>query len=351
MSLSAPSSSVPKAPRTIPVALFAVALLLVAGAAIAVTAAYFELRSPSTPPGAITITDDVGRTVAVPPNPHRVVVLAPSTMDSMVRLGLRDRVVGIDCGTTLSGGISQDYNDSQVSAWGLTNSMCVETAPSVNLPQLLNASPELVLASTIVSIADVEEMSVTYSIPVVMLQPSTLGGIAVDVTLLGEIFGVGPAASTLVGQLQAVLGTAQQLVTNLSFTGAPLPTLLLTYYASPDGSPAPGYWTYGPGTFGRSLIEFVGAASIAASSALPYFEMSGSQVLSAQPWAVIYGVGFGVTLATYQQGPEWSSLTAVQDGRAWGIDSNLLTEPDPTMVLSGLPVLLALLHPDVYPPR
>jgi iron complex transport system substrate-binding protein len=331
--------------------LFAVGLLLVAGAAIAATAAYFELRPSASPPGAISITDDVGRTVAVPSDPHRVVVLAPSTMDAMARLGLRDRVVGIDCGTPSAGGISQDYNDSQVQEWGLSSSMCIETAPAVNIPQILNASPELVLASTIVSIADVEEMSVTYSIPVVILQPSTLGGIAVDVTLLGEIFDAAPAASALVGQLQGVLGTAQQLVANLSFSGSPLPTLLLTYYASPDGSPSPGYWTYGPGTFGQSLIEFVGAASIAASSAIPYFEMSGPQVLNAQPWAIVYGVGFGVTLTTYQQGPEWSSLSAVTEGRAWGIDSNLLTEPDPTMVLSGLPVLLSLLHPGAYTPR
>ena len=348
MSFTGPNPSPRPSRRTVPVALFAVGLLIVAGGGIAATAAYFELRPATSPSGSLSITDDLGRTVSVPPNPSRVVVLAPSIVDSMVRLGLDGRIVGVDCGTPVDGGLSQDYNASQIAAWNLSSNLCVETSPSVNIDEVLNATPQLVLASTIISVSDVEEMSVTFHIPVLLLQPSTLGGILVDVTLLGQIFDASPAATHLVSQLQTVLGAAEAVVTNVSNSGTPLPTLLLTYYADPAGSPNPGYWTYGPGTFGESLIEFVGAVSISANSSIPYFELTGPQVLNAQPWGILYGTGFGVTLSTYQQGPDWSSLTAVQDQRAWEIDSNLLTEPDPTMILAGLPILLGLLHPGSY---
>jgi iron complex transport system substrate-binding protein len=340
------AAPVPPPRRSVPLALFAVAILIVAGVAIVATAAYFELRPSGSPaPGAVVITDDLGRRVTVPPDPARVVVLAPSIMDSMVRLGLRGHVVGVDCGTPAAGGLTTDYNASQIAAWNLSTGLCVETSPSVDIPQVLNDSPQLVLASTIISVSDVEEMSSTYHLPVLLLQPATLGGIAVDVTLLGQVFGVTSAAQQLVAQLQVALGTASATVANLSSAGTPLHTVLLTYYASPAGSPAPGYWTYGPSTFGQSLIEFVGAASISANSTLPYPELSGDQVLAANPWGIIYGTGFGVTLATYQGGPEWSSLGAVQQNHVWGLDSNLLTEPDPTMVLVGVPALLALVNP------
>jgi ABC-type Fe3+-hydroxamate transport system substrate-binding protein len=345
MSLSTGPSATPPAARSIPLTLFAVALLIVAGAAIAATAAYYELRPANAPPGAISITDDTGRTVAVPVNPHRVVVLAPSVMDSVARLGLRSHVVGVDCGTPAGGGLLVDYNASQVVQWNLASSMCIETSPAVNIPQLLNFSPDLILASTITSVADVEEVSTTYHLPVVMLQPSTLGGIAVDVTLLGEIFQASDASQRLVAQLQAALGSAASRVANATATGDPLPTLLLTYYADSSAAPTPGYWTYGPNSFGQSLIEFLGAASIASAAPFPYVELSGDQVLAAQPWAVIYGTGFGIDVGTYEQGPHWSDLSAVQAGRAWEIDSNLLTEPDPTMVLVTVPVMLQLLHP------
>ncbi len=341
-----PTASVPR--RTVPVALFAVALLVAAGAAVATTAAYFELRPTPPTPGTISVTDDLGRTVAVPTDPARVVVLAPSLTDTMVRLGLGGRIVGVDCGTPAAGGLSQDYNASQIASWHLNESLCIEASPNVNIDEVLNASPDLVLASTLTSLSDVEEMSTTFHLPVLILQPSTLGGILVDVSLLGEIF-ASPAAPPLVNQLQGVLGTAQTIVTNLTNAGSALPTLLLTYYASPSGSPNPGYWTYGPGTFGQSLIDVVGASSIGANSTLPYFELTGPQVLNSDPWVVIYGTGFGVELSSYQQGPDWANLPAVEAGRAYGIDSNLLTEPDPTMILEGLPLLIDLLHPGTYP--
>ncbi|MCI4334249.1 MAG: ABC transporter substrate-binding protein [Thermoplasmata archaeon] len=330
-----------------PLALVLVLLLIVGGAGIAATAAYFELKPAPVPPGSISLTDDEGRTVAAPSNPHRVVVLAPSILDTMVRLGLRDRVVGVDCGPT---GLGTDYNGSQIANWSLTSSICVGTYPSLNIPQLLNASPQLVLASTIVSLSDVEELSSTYHLPVLVLQPATLGGITVDVNLLAEIFPVSSAADALVGQLQKVLGNAQVIQANLTNSGASLPTVLVTYYAVPASSPDPGYWSYGPGTFGESLIEFVGASSISASSQLPYPVLSGPQVLLANPSVIIYGTGFGVDLSEYQQGPDWSSLGAVTGGHAWGVDGNLLTEPDPTMILDGIPILFGLIHPGLYPP-
>lgn len=338
--------------RAVPVALFAVVLLVVAGASVAVTAAYFELRPSPAPAGSLLVTDDLGRQVAVPPDPTRVVVLAPSITDAMVLLGLRDRIVGVDCGIPSDGGITEDYNASQILDWNLSPSMCVETSPSVDIPDVLNASPQLVLASTITSVSDVETMSTVYGLPVVMLQPSTLGGIEVDVQLLGQIFDVPTAAGALVAQLQQVLAGVQagvvQLESNYSYV---LPTVLLTYYASPAGSPSPGYYAFGPGTFGESLIEFVGASSISANSTLPYPELSGPQVLYANPTAIIYGTGFGLTLAnTYSLGPDWSSLGAVSSGQVYAIDSNYITEPDPTMVLVGLPILLDLLHPGLYTP-
>jgi ABC-type Fe3+-hydroxamate transport system substrate-binding protein len=347
MSLNPPAPADPPARRRIPLALAVVLLLVVGGAGIAATAAYFELKPAPTPPGSISVTDDEGRTVATPSNPHRVLVLAPSILDTMVRLGLRDRVVGVDCGTT---GLGTDYNDSQIASWDLSSSMCIDTYPSLDFPQVLNASPQLILVSTIVSLSDVEELSSNYHLPVLVLQPATLGGIVVDVDLLAEIFPVQGAANALVGQLQQVLGYAQVIQNNLTNSGASLPTVLLTYYAEPSSSNYPGYYSYGPGTFGESLVEFVGATSISASSQLPYPVLTGPQVLLANPTIILYGTGFGVNLTAYQEGPDWSSFPAVSSGQAWAVDSNLVTEPDPTMILIGIPILFGIIHPGLYPP-
>jgi iron complex transport system substrate-binding protein len=341
MSLNIDLSPPAPARRTISVAVFAVALLVVAGVAVAATAIVYSVQG-STPGGPLTVTDDLGRTVSVPQDPARVVVLSPSIMDSMYRLGLRSHVVGVDCYAASFGGITADYSPDQISLWNLSQSMCVQIAPTLDVEALLNDSPQLVFASTIVSVAAVEEISVTYHLPVVMLQPATLGGIEVDVSLLGTIFGVAAAADQLNDQLQVGLANATAVGTNLTDSGVPFPTVLVTY-----STDANGYWTFGPGTFGESLIELASATSISANSTSPYPELPGETVLISNPTYLVYGTGFGLAESSYSTAPFWSQLSATQDGNAVGINSNYLTEPDPTMILGGLPQLLTLFHPGV----
>ena len=336
--ISGPPAPAPRR-RTVSVAVFAVALIVVAGVAVALTAVLYT-GSGSAPSGSLMVTDDLGRTVSVPRDPARVAVLSPSIMDAMYRLGLRSHVVGVDCYAAEFGGLSADYSPDQIALWNLSSSMCIQIAPSLNVEALLNDTPQLVLASTIVSVADVEEISATYDIPVVMLQPPTLSGVEVDLSLLGTIFGVSSVADQLNDQLQVVLAAAAAVQTNLTDAGTPFPTVLATYSTDENG-----YWTFGPGTFGESLLELASATSISANSTLPYPELSGEVVLVSNPTYIVYGTGFGLNESSYASAPFWSQLSATQDGRAIGIDSNYLTEPDPTMILVGLPQLLAIFHP------
>jgi iron complex transport system substrate-binding protein len=344
MSLNAapppPSEPTPPPPRhrTVSIAVFVVVILVVAGAAIAATAGYYALSSSHSSSGGrtVTLTDDLGRNVTVPVDPSRVAVLSPNIMDIVYRLGLRSHVVGVDCYAAALGGLSEDYSPDQIALWNLTSSMCVQVGPTFDPESLVNVTPQLVLASTIVSVAAVEQITTQLGIPVVMLQPPTLSGILVDVSLVGEIFNVPTIANHLNAQLTTVLYNVTQLDAQwLSF-----PSVLVTYSVD-----ANGYWTFGPSTFGQSLIELAGGASISANSTTPYPELSPSQVLVDDPSWIVYGTGFGLNESTYAGGPDWSSFSAVQSGNLTGLNSNWLAEPDPTMILSGLPALIAVLHP------
>jgi iron complex transport system substrate-binding protein len=335
MSLNPPATT--PSPRPVSMAMLVVAMLLAAGVAVGATAAYYELRpaASASGPGHVGVTDDLGRRVTVPTDPSRVVVLGPSVMDSMYRLGLRSHVVGVDCYAG-SGGLSDDYSPDQIQLWDLSPAMCVQSGPTFDLEQLLNLTPQLVLASTIVSVANVEAISQAHGIPVVILQPPSLSGVIVDEELLGTIFGVSGAASALDAQLTGELANATTIDANLSS----FPTVLVTYSVDQNG-----YWTFGPTTFGQSLIELAGGASISANATLAYPELSGEQVLASDPEYLVYGTGFGQNESTYASAPFWSDLGAVKDGHAIGLNSNWLTEPDPSMILEGVPALLALLHP------
>lgn len=345
MSLNAGPPPIPRS-RQVSVTLLAVVVLVAAGAAVAATAAYFELRgsSGSAGPNSLSVTDDLGRSVSVPHDPERVAVLSPSIVDSMVRLGLRSHIVGVDCASPTFGGLGADYDANQTASWDLTSAMCVQVIP-FNSEQLLNVSPQLVLASTIISQSAVEEIGSTLHIPVLILQPVTVSAILTDVQILTAIFPSGSLGTALVGSLTAELGSVAAFDAGLSANDSNLPTVLLTYAVNPQGSTNPGYWTFGPGTFGWSMVELAGGASATANVTVPWPEVSGSQVLVANPQIVVYGTGFGLDLPQYAQGPDWSSLGAVQGGHSYGIDSTLITEPGPSMILTGLPTLIHLLYP------
>ena len=334
MLLNPTGSKLPRPAGTVPLTWMVVIVLIVAGAGIALTAV---LVTPSTStPGSVTVTDDLGRTVQVPYDPARVVVLGPSIVDLLFRLGLRSHIVGVDCYAAVDGGLTSDYSGDQVALWNLSSAMCVQVAPEFVPSMLANLTPQLILAATIVSTAEVEQVAMELGVPALILQPPTLSGILVDSSLVGEIFGVGARADALNAQLAVALYNA----TNVTDNAGNLPTVLLTYDAD-----ASGYYTFGPGTFGQSLLEITGASSISANASTPWPELSPAQVLAANPQWIVYGTGFGLTESTYASAPAWSQLAAVQNGSVTGIDSNWLTEPDPTMILDGLPALLAVFHP------
>jgi iron complex transport system substrate-binding protein len=336
-----PPSSVRRS--TVSLSVLVVIALVCAGGAAGVTAAYYSLTPsasgtsctghPST--GNLTILDDLGRCVTAPFDPTRVAVLSPNIMDSVYRLGLRSHVVAVDCYPGAFGGIDADYSPDQIALWNLSASMCVQVGPTFSVEDLANATVQLVLASTIISQEAISEIGTTLGTPVLMLQPTTMNGILDDVTLLGEIFGVARQASGLNAQLMDELANASAIRARDPST----PSVLLTYDADQNG-----YWTFGAGTFGTSLITLAGAVSISAGNPNPYPELPAETVLADNPAFVVYGTGFGLNESTYAAAPAWSSLPAVVSGSVHGFNSNYFTESDPTMILDGLPTLLAIFH-------
>jgi ABC-type Fe3+-hydroxamate transport system substrate-binding protein len=346
MALSPPAPG----PRQISLTLLVVLLLVAAGVAVVGTAAYFELRpvaSGSGAPGTVTVVDDLGRTVVAPSNASRIVVLAPSIMDIVYRLGLRDRVVGVGCTPSLYGGILDEYSPNQTAEWNLSSAMCITDFPSLNTEQVASLNPQLVLASTITSADDVATLVSTYNLPVVILAPATLEGITGDVNLVAQLFPSSrPVATTLDASLEGVLANASAFDNLLSDNATPIPSVLLTYYF--DGG---GYYTFGPGTFGQSIVDLAAGDSIAAGVPLEYAEMNATVVLADQPAIVVYGTSWNdpylvsnETPTAWTTAPYWAQLNASKIA----IDITVLTEADPTMLLE-LPWFIHWFHPTLAP--
>ncbi len=312
--------------------------LLVVGIAVALAAASLGYAFVSgdlfpSSQGPLHVVDDYGRNVSVSAPPTRIVVLIASAMDIVYDLGLRPLVVGVDCA---AGDVYGDYTPGQVANWSLSSLPCVSALP-FSKASVLALHPQLVVAGPGISVADLDELA-SAGVPALGLNPSNLTGILHDVTLVGALTGRSSEASALDATLNASL--AQDASALAAVSGRP--SVLLTYYAD-----STGYYTFGPGSFGNSLIERAGGVSITANdSEANSGEVSGSYVLEADPSIILAGTGFGIGVANYTVGPYWNELSAVKDGQVFGVAATLLTEPGPSMIL-GIPQLLADLHPGI----
>jgi len=335
----------------VPKALLAVALLVAAGLGVAGTAVYYDLRGSPNPPAGpqnVTVVDDLGRVVTAPLNASRLVVLAPNVMDIVYRLGLRDRVVGIGCTTSIVGGIENEYAPNQTTLWNLSSSMCVTDYPELDTEKVAELDPGLVLASTITSATDVATLSTTYHLPVVILTPSSLTGVVGDVALVARLYpATATVATALEAQLQQTLYNATSFDSNLSTDNGSIPSVFVTY-----GFYFGTYYTFGPGTFGQSLVELAGGSSITAGVPLEYYGVNASVVLADEPQVILFGTSWNDPYLVADQtpsvwnssAPDWAGLT----GTKIPVDVTVLTEPDPTMVLA-LPWFLHYLHPTLVP--
>jgi len=327
---------------------FASAIVLVAAVSIGATSAYFVLVPHPTCTGSdcTTVVDDLGRKIQTPVNPGRIVVLAPSIMDIIYRLGLRSTVVAVGCTPSIAGGIFNEYSPQQASLWGLANASCVPDYPELNTQAVGLLTPQLVLASTITSAEAVQELTDTYGIPVVVLASSTLDGIVGDVRTVAQIFPeAGGTAVTLEVSLEKTIASASAMDENFSNENVSIPAVLLTYYFDSGG-----YYTYGTGSFGDSLISYAGGDNIASSVPLLYGEYNGSTALLAQPQLIVYAtsndtylVG-GETPSVWATAPYWSLFNATKVA----VEVQLVTEADPTMIFF-LPHLMHLFHPTLIP--
>jgi iron complex transport system substrate-binding protein len=286
----------------------------------------FLATQVSAPRGALTLIDDLGRVVSVPPEVTRIVSLAPSTTEILFAMDLGPRLVAVDA--------FSDY-PPELEQLNLTR---VETFPSVNLETILSLSPDLVLAAGITPPSDVEQISAR-GIAVLVLQPRTIEGILQDILLVGLATGTLSKAREVVDGLQARIDAILAITTNATLVPY-RPLVYLEFFP---------LWTFGPGSFGHDLITMAGGRNVGATLTSPFAEISNEFVIAANPDIIVYTEGpyTATTREDIEGRPGWDQIKAVQEGKIFTIDDNEVARPGPRIV-DALEDLAKVLHPDLF---
>ena len=312
-------------------ALFAISLLaacspsITASPTLPVTASPLPLVSASPTP--ITLTDGLGRTVTLTAPAQNVVSLTPATTEILFAVGAGSQVIGRD--------MFSDYPEEAQSVSDIGGSW-----GEYNLEAILALQPDLILAGGINPpelVASLEGLGLTvYFLP----NPATLDELYTNLETVGSLTGHEAEAAALVGSLQVRVAAVDEKIMPLSYA----PTV---YYELDATNPTKPY-TAGPGTFVDLLIARAGGINIGSALSGQWAEISLEELVVQNPAIIILGdSAYGETPEKVSARPGWEALSAVQNGRIFPFDDNLVSRPGPRLV-DGLEALAKLLHPDLF---
>jgi iron complex transport system substrate-binding protein len=277
--------------------------------------------SPEAAAFPLTVTDDIGRQVVVPAVPQRIVSLAPSNTEILFALGLDERVAAVDAWSDYPPAARQkpqlgDYIDP-------------------DLEEIVAIAPDVILATAVheaTVLPQLEDLGIT----TVVLEPTTLDEVLADIALVGELAGVGDAATRLVCDVEERIDAVAAAV-----AGAPVPRVF--FELSPD------LYTAGEGSYVDDLIATAGGDNVVAGDLGPWPQISAEALIAADPEVVLLADHeAGVTPELVKERPGWGDVSAVRNDRIVTLDADLVARPGPRLV-AGLEAIARAIHPDRFP--
>jgi iron complex transport system substrate-binding protein len=305
-----------------------IALLLIS--ACAQSAVTTEQPAPSTPtqPSPIQLTDGLGRAITLAKPAEKIVSLAPSNTEILFAVGAGGQVIGRD-----------EFSDFPAAAQAIAN--IGGGFGELDLETIVSLEPDLVLAADLTppeQIEAIEKLGLTvYALP----NPIELEGMYRNLATVGTLTGHSQEAEQLVASLKERVSAVEEKVSQVEARP-------LVFYELDSTDPnAP--WTAGPNTFIDTLITQAGGTNLGGSMADAWVQVSVEELLVKNPDMIILGDATwgGVTPEDVIARQTWAGMQAVQAGKIYSFDDNLVSRPGPRLV-DGLEAFAELFHPELF---
>lgn len=202
-----------------------------------------------------TVTDDYGRTVAVPTQPQRVVSLSPAVTEIMYALGAQDLLVG-----------RTDFCEYPAEAKQIPS---VGGISNLNIEKILSLSPDLVISGSMVGKKVTDQMDAMGTPMVCVIEKPHFEALYDNIRAIGNLVGKEHEADSLCNALTArcneELGMSTEALADTShhstFNIHHSTFTPKVYYVVGFG--AGGNFTAGGNTFINDIIRMAGGRNIA----------------------------------------------------------------------------------------
>jgi iron complex transport system substrate-binding protein len=272
------------------------------------------------PSPAITYTDGIGRRVALPRHPMRIISLAPSVTEVVFLLGADDRLIGV---TTHCDWPEEARRKPKIG-----------TLLNPNYENILAARPDLVIASTAGNDRTTVLKLAELGVPVFVTAPRSVEGIFEATLEIGRITDRAVEGERLVAAMKGRLEEVRRRLAGLPPTRA----FFITWF---DPLLAPGRKT-----FENDVLRLADTNSISEASNEFYSRYSLEQVVAQNPDVILTVAHEGKPLPDLRHLAGWKTLNAVKQGRVYFLNE-VLQHPSPRFV-DGVEELARKLHPERF---
>ncbi len=271
---------------------------------------------------ALTISDQTGRSLALPSPPRRIVSLVPSVTETLFAIGAQDALVGVTDFCNYPAAAQQ-----KPSVGGML-------APS--LETIVALKPDLVVATIAGNREETFTQLAHLKIPVYVVNPTRLADVLDLISRLGALTGHEAQAARLTASLGARVETVSRRVAGLR-----RPRVLYVLWPDPLIVPARA-------TLVSELLVLAGGDSVTAGGGDGYPRYSLEAAVARSPEVII--------LASHStgQGPiardrweRFTELPAVKSRRVYTVSGDLMHRYGPRLV-DGLEQLGRLIHPEAF---
>jgi iron complex transport system substrate-binding protein len=304
-----------------PVAVAATVFSLLCGPAIA--ASQQTPRPPQAPAAYHQVTDEIGRTIRIPRDIHRIVSLAPSLTETIYALGLQDRLVG-----------DTDYCDFPPEAQQKPK---VGGAINPSLEAIAALHPDVVLVTKNLNRLDTVQALAEIGIPSYATDPHTVDAIITSVARLSSLLGAPETGTALAADLDRHVSALHKRL-------APLPPRRVLFIVWIDP-----LMSIGNGTFIADALRDAGAVSVIDSSQ-NWPQVNLEEVVRLQPEFLIFVESHSGAAPHGADAladlPGWRLLNAVRN-RRYATISDAINRPAPRLI-SAVEDLARQLHPEAF---
>lgn len=251
--------------------------------------------------GPISITDASGVTFTFNHTLNRIVSLDPAATATLYALGAYKDVVG--------GSIYSEYPPNST----VPN---VENLTSINLEELVNLTPQAVLAPVgYFEPSLIDQINNTLHIPYITLNPQNMTAIEEQTTQLGKLTGTEENAIVINQWMNQSLSDLSNATSGISTSQE----LSVFYYEY-----SPGYWTAGNGTFINGFFNIAHLKNIANGSY--YYQINPEVIANASPDVIL--LDQYVSNSSVDQAPFNETQAYIHNKIYTIFNDNFFDEPD-----------------------